>query len=269
MRCDVTFFFVRRTFLPCTANECRLLKKRPNVAMEPETSSNAPAFTDDEVLELLSLGNLKRKKSSKKKKDKDKDKERKPAAAPAPLSESQIQGPDVFVEGEQLHQMYSYEHMLDRIFTALENAPELKTNAHRSRPKIPEFDLTRHGKMTIWTNFMAVCTAMRRDPQHVMSFFNAELAVKGSLDGTRRLSMKGRFSANVLQSIVRKYMLEYVTCSVCNSAYTQMEKDRSIKAHVVLCGDCHAERIVAPITQGYVAVDRETRRLAKEAAGNV
>ena len=48
-------------------------------------------------------------------------------------------------------------------------------------------------KKTVFTNYMELCKAMNRQPEHVQLFVLAELGTSGSLDGQSRLIVKGRF----------------------------------------------------------------------------
>jgi translation initiation factor 2 subunit 2 len=48
-------------------------------------------------------------------------------------------------------------------------------------------------KKTIWVNFSDNCKSMNRTPEHVFSFFMAELGTEGSIDGNQRLVIRGRY----------------------------------------------------------------------------
>ena len=47
---------------------------------------------------------------------------------------------------------------------------------------------------------------MKRQPDHVMSFFLAELGTDGSMDQNKRLVMRGRFVPKKIESLLRKYI---------------------------------------------------------------
>ena len=56
---------------------------------------------------------------------------------------------------------------------------------------------------------------MRRAPDHVFQFMMAELGTEGSIDGNKRLVIRGKFVPKYIESLLRKYILEYVSCHMC------------------------------------------------------
>jgi translation initiation factor 2 subunit 2 len=47
---------------------------------------------------------------------------------------------------------------------------------------------------------------MRRQPDHVIQFLFAELGTTGSLDGSQRLIIKGRFQPKQIETVLKKYI---------------------------------------------------------------
>jgi translation initiation factor 2 subunit 2 len=47
---------------------------------------------------------------------------------------------------------------------------------------------------------------MNRTEEHVQSFLLAELGTSGSVDGNRRLIIKGRFQQKQIENVLRKYI---------------------------------------------------------------
>ena len=66
-------------------------------------------------------------------------------------------------------------------------------------------------KKTVFTNYMELCKAMNRQPEHVQLFLLAELGTSGSLDGQSRLIVKGRFQPKAFAGVLRRYVNECVT----------------------------------------------------------
>ena len=60
-------------------------------------------------------------------------------------------------------------------------------------------------KKTLWVNYQEICTMMRRNPDHVFQFMMAELGTEGSIDGSKRLVIRGKFVPKVIQ--VLKFLL--------------------------------------------------------------
>jgi translation initiation factor 2 subunit 2 len=159
---------------------------------------------------------------------------------------------------------YSYSELLDRVVELLHaNNPEL-VDKKRTRIKPPQLQLLS-SKKTLWVNFQEICTMMQRDPQHVYQFFMAELGTEGSFDGNQRLIIRGKYVGKYIESLLRKYVIEYVTCEMCRSPNTNLVKDTGSRLFFLNCNDCGSRRSVAPIRSGYHATSRADRRAARNA----
>merc|ERR1712187_227629 len=77
-----------------------------------------------------------------------------------------------------------------------------------------------------------------------------------------QLILKGRYQPKHCESLLRKYIKEYVTCEMCKSANTQLTKDSSTRLFMVMCDNCGASRTASSIKSGYHAVTRGDRRAA-------
>lgn len=159
---------------------------------------------------------------------------------------------------------YTYPILLDRIMNILHaQNPDLIEKKRRNM-KPPQ--LTRVGtKKTLWVNFQEICTMMQRPPEHVFQFFMAELGTEGSIDGNQRLVIRGKYVPKYIESLLRKYIVEYVTCQMCRSPNTELTKDSVSRLHFCHCRDCGSSRSVAPIRSGYHATSRADRRAARNA----
>lgn len=159
---------------------------------------------------------------------------------------------------------YSYSHLLQRVVSLLlTNNPEL-TEKRRNTIKPPQ--LMRVGtKKTLWVNFTEICRMMRRAPEHVFQYMLAELGTEGSIDAQQRLVIKGKFIPKYIEQLLRKYVIEYVTCNMCRSFNTTLTKDSVSRLHFVHCQDCGSSRSVAPIKAGYHAQTKADRRAIRNA----
>lgn len=159
---------------------------------------------------------------------------------------------------------YTYDELLDRVVSLLQvNNPDL-VQKKRTRIKPPQLSLMS-SKKTLWQNFQEICSMMQRDPQHVYQFFMAELGTEGSIDGNQRLIIRGKYVAKYIESLLRKYVVEYVTCEMCRSPNTDLVKDQGSRLYFCNCRDCGSTRSVAPIKSGYHATSRADRRAARAA----
>lgn len=159
---------------------------------------------------------------------------------------------------------YSYQQLLNRVVDFIyQNNPEL-TDKKRFTMKPPQ--LMRVGtKKTLWVNFQEICTMMRRNSDHVFQFMMAELGTEGSIDGNKRLVIRGKFVPKYIESLLRKYIGEYVACQMCRSFNTTLARDSVSRLYFVSCQDCGSSRSVAPIRAGYHAQTRADRRAIRNA----
>lgn len=176
---------------------------------------------------------LKKKKKSSKKKVED-DFEAKLAAAggdaaeeeaPAAEEEEVQEGDMMKGTGIWSHENTTpikYDMLLNRFFTLLHSQhPDLAGNSVKSY-KIPPPQCLREGnKKTIFANIAEICKRMKRTDEHVTQFLFAELGTSGSVDGSRRLVIKGRFQQKQIENVLRRYIVEYVTCKTCRSPDTE------------------------------------------------
>ena len=104
-------------------------------------------------------------------------------------------------------QPISYSLLLSRFFTLLHNHhPDLLSSGSRSY-KIPPPQCLREGnKKTIFANIAEICKRMKRTDEHVMQFLFAELGTNGSVDGSKRLVIKGRFQQKQIENVLRRYI---------------------------------------------------------------
>uniref|UniRef100_A0A7S0V415 Eukaryotic translation initiation factor 2 subunit beta n=1 Tax=Polytomella parva TaxID=51329 RepID=A0A7S0V415_9CHLO len=156
---------------------------------------------------------------------------------------------------------YTYDELLERVFGILrEKNPELTGERKRTILKPPQ--VAREGtKKTVFTNFMDLCKAMNRQHEHVSQYLLAELGTSGNLDGQQRLVVKGRFLPKGFETVLRRYVTEYVLCPSCKSVDTLLDKDSNTRLMHLRCQQCGASRTVTAIKAGFQA--RVTKRAAE------
>lgn len=101
----------------------------------------------------------------------------------------------------------NYESLLSRFFLLLHDShPDLASSGGKSY-KIPPPQCLREGnKKTIFANIADICKRMKRTDEHVTQFLFAELGTSGSVDGSRRLVIKGRFQQKQIENVLRRYI---------------------------------------------------------------
>mmetsp|Transcript_20458 Transcript_20458/g.30742 ORF Transcript_20458/g.30742 Transcript_20458/m.30742 type:complete len:211 (-) Transcript_20458:148-780(-) len=209
--------------------------------MAPPSSEAIPGDDDDDadVQAMLDLSKKKKKKKKSKDKSSSKSKDEKQSDN---LSEQQrmLMEQDKAQETEDPHDrkaQYTYEELLDRVVNVLQaNNPDLVEKKRRNI-KPPQLTLLS-SKKTLWINFQEICSMMQRPPDHVYQFFMAELGTEGSIDGNQRLVIRGKYVPKYIESLLRKYVVEYVTCQMCRSPNTDLEKDSGSRLYFCKCRDC-------------------------------
>ncbi|RKP27094.1 hypothetical protein SYNPS1DRAFT_13215 [Syncephalis pseudoplumigaleata] len=158
---------------------------------------------------------------------------------------------------------YTYQELLGRVFNILrQKNPELSGEKRRYiiAPPIME----RDGKKSAFSNIADICKRMNRPMEHLIQFLFTELGTTGSVDGSNRLIIKGRFQQRNMEHMLRRYIREYVTCKTCKSPDTIITKENRL--FFMQCESCGSTRSVATIKSGYVAQTTK-RSVLRRAAG--
>lgn len=237
--------------------------------------------SEDEAVPVFDFG--KKKKKPKKKEEKKEKKEKvevdeedeeetpvfdfgkkkpkKPKAPQEPEEKksSQLSEDEKEVSKEQTdNKFYPYEFLARRIFSMINSSGEQEKVKVKMKPPV----VYREGtKKTIWVNFPEICKIMNRSPEHVLSFLLAEVGTTGSIDGSGRFVIKGRFQPKHIENILRRYIREYVKCLTCESPETTLKRENRLL--FMICGVCGSKRTVAPIKTGFQATTRAGRRAAR------
>ncbi|KAL9598106.1 MAG: hypothetical protein Q9179_004031 [Wetmoreana sp. 5 TL-2023] len=173
-------------------------------------------------------------------------------AQEAPLEEGDLEkGTGIWAHNAT--QPISYPLLLTRFFTLLHNHhPDLLSSGSKSY-KIPPPQCLREGnKKTIFANIADICKRIKRTDEHVTQFLFSELGTSGSVDGSRRLVIKGRFQQKQIENVLRRYIVEYVTCKTCRSPDTDLNKGEN-RLYFVTCNSCGSRRSVTAIKVGFTA----------------
>jgi translation initiation factor 2 subunit 2 len=246
-----------------------LLKKKKKKAKKDdgEADEAAPAADGEEAIDLTM------KKKKKKKVPKEDDEFAKKLEA---LKLEGKEGEDAAAEvGEQDGDMdkgtgiwqhdetktIAFSPLLGRFFALLaQKNPDHASSGTRSY-KIPPPQCLREGnKKTIFANIAEICKRMKRTDEHVTAYLFAELGTSGSVDGARRLVIKGRFQQKQIENVLRTYIIEYVTCKTCRSPNTELSKGEN-RLYFITCNSCGSRRSVQAIKTGFSAQVGKRRKM--------
>jgi len=133
----------------------------------------------------------------------------------------------------------SYEQLLQRAKQAL---PAALTSGERFQ--IPAPEIVIEGKTTILRNFEDIVSAIRRDPNMVLTYLLRELGTAGTLDG-RRVVFKSKVTGQQVEDRVKSYVEAYVLCQECGRPDTRLVKEDRIA--MLECDACGARRPVKAV----------------------
>lgn len=156
---------------------------------------------------------------------------------------------------------YTYNELLCRVFRIMsQKNPEFAGERNKYVMIAPE--VVREGsKKTLFSNIMEICRRMKRQPEHLISFLYAELGTQGSVDGSGNLVIKGKFQQKQIENVLRRYIIEYVTCKTCKSPDTALAKENRL--FFLQCETCGSSRAVSVIKSGFRA-QTEKRKLNRQ-----
>ncbi|EIW53213.1 eukaryotic translation initiation factor 2 beta [Trametes versicolor FP-101664 SS1] len=147
---------------------------------------------------------------------------------------------------------YTYEELLHRFYAQLHASnPALLTSVGKRYTIAPPQLLRDGNKKSIFANVSDICKRMHRQPEHVIQYMFAEMGTTGSVDGSGRLVIKGRFQQKQVEHVLRRYIVEYVTCKTCKSPDTILTKENRI--FFMACESCGSRRSVNAIKTGFQA----------------
>jgi len=155
---------------------------------------------------------------------------------------------------------YKYTELLSRFFVALHAANPTLASSLGKRYTIAPPQILRDGnKKSVFANITDICRRMHRQPEHVIAFMLAEMGTTGSVDGSGRLVIKGRFMQKQIENVLRRYIVEYVTCKTCKSPETILTKENRI--YFMSCESCGSRRSVSAIKSGFQAQVGKRKKL--------
>lgn len=175
-------------------------------------------------------------------------------------SDSAIIGPeDAVPKWEPLEHpcVHTYKDLCDHAYE------ELDTDGQQTFSIKPP-QVTRNGaKKTAWSNYVDICSTLRRPKQHVYDYIMSELGTEGNEDKEQRLLIRGRFTQKQIESLLRRYVINYVQCTMCKSLDTKLEKDSSSRLYFLQCNNCKSSKSVSNISRGFHVTTKQDRKMSR------
>lgn len=233
------------------------LKKKKKKSKSSSYKDSTSSTDLDEVSEAL--GELTLKKKKKKSKEASFDDFEKELAKAGVTEETKTPNNEP-AANEQVG--LPYNELLSRFFNILRtNNPELAGDRSGPKFRIPPPVCLRDGKKTIFSNIQDISEKLQRSPDHLIQYLFAELGTSGSVDGQKRLVIKGKFQSKQMENVLRRYILEYVTCKTCKSINTELKKEQSNRLFFMVCKSCGSTRSVSSIKTGFQATVGKRKKM--------
>ncbi len=126
-----------------------------------------------------------------------------------------------------------YEALLSR------GMAKIKDSNPSGRFEMPVADVEIRGQRTIVRNFSQIADKFRRETQHLLKFFQKELATSGTIENGQAIFL-GNITGSLITRKLADYANEFVFCKACGQPDTKMNIDG--KDEMLVCWACGAKR---------------------------
>lgn len=166
-------------------------------------------------------------------------------------------------EIKQIDDDYSYIELLTFCMDKLKSS-NLSSQKDKKFSLPPANVFFSGTKKTIWSNLALTCELLHRPMEHIKLFIFSELGTEGSIDSNKALIIRGRYNPKIIQSLIIKYLENYVKCGNCRGYQTSITRDPISRLSILECDICTSKRTVAPIKRGFEVINRAARKKAKD-----
>ena len=89
------------------------------------------------------------------------------------------------------------------------------------------------------------------------------MGTNSRVDGAGILVLKGRHGRREVESVLKKYIKEYVRCPTCGGHSTRFERDRATRLDFMVCNECSARSTVTAVEDGFTALTEKRSRIRR------
>jgi translation initiation factor 2 beta subunit (eIF-2beta)/eIF-5 len=159
-------------------------------------------------------------------------------------------GPDDFTEKININANPEklYMFLLDEIYGTIDSNGELFGN--RSNINISKPEVKYENRKTFWYNFGKNCSQVKRTTAQLKKYYEKELGVETSINEKSSLILRGKYDTNLIASLYKKYIKNYVICTSCRSIQTEIIRKSSNRLDYLKCLNpkCNTCKVVVKIT---------------------
>jgi translation initiation factor 2 subunit 2 len=147
-------------------------------------------------------------------------------------------------ENQNNEEDYTYEFLLERVYKMIKSRDSNSTE-NRGSIKMPVPQVNLVGKSrSAWTNFNDFVKVLNRSQEHLFQYVLGELGVEGTIGGENQFFLKSKINSKDIETILRKYIHDYVQCPNCKSVKTIIKKDQGTRLLQIYCENCKTEKTV-------------------------
>ncbi|CAF1073177.1 unnamed protein product [Rotaria sordida] len=137
--------------------------------------------------------------------------------------------------------LYDYNRLLERCIKQHEHNHTTKINVHCQTPiSIPHADLIINQICTIiinWKSYIRLFHSLKRDPHLFQQYINQYYSCQSFINQREQLTLNIRTTKTIFDNVLRKFLDDYITCLICQTAQTYLIKsDRIWRIECQLCG---------------------------------
>jgi len=133
--------------------------------------------------------------------------------------------------------MENYEQLLDEAYTKIK---PISVSENFERWEIPKVNCQIIGTKTVLSNFLQICSYIRRECNHFAKFLSKELAAFSKIEN-ERLIFNRKISQFQMQEKINLYVNKFVICQECKKPDTELIKqDGFLFIHCLACGAKHS-----------------------------
>lgn len=139
-----------------------------------------------------------------------------------------------------------YTFILDDIYEIISDNNELFGNKNMN---ISKPDIKYENRKTYWFNYKKNCSQINRTEFQLKKYIEKELAVESSINDKYQLILRGKYNLNLIASIYKKYIKNYVQCCTCKSIQTEIVRNSSNRLDYLKClnSKCNTCKVVIKI----------------------
>jgi translation initiation factor 2 beta subunit (eIF-2beta)/eIF-5 len=136
--------------------------------------------------------------------------------------------------------LYDYDRLLARCIERREHDRTEMILRCQTPISIPHADLLVGQFRTIilnWKSYIRLFRALTRDPHLFQQYINEYYTCQSSINQREQLTLNIRTTKITFDNILRKFLDDYVTCLICQTAHTHLIKSDGIwRIECQLCG---------------------------------